>query len=225
MILGVPTLCRYDLLQKLIASVEAGSVQPDRWVIVDNGGKARRQLRLPERGTLIEPGNNLGVAASWNRIVDEAAGEPVMIVNDDVTLGRDALASLVGLSSGSPVTRSHNWSLFVLRPECVAAVGYFDENFYPAYGEDDDYGYRMRLAGLTSKQVHVDSTHVHGASGWAERCRGPALLYFNMKWGGSPRRERYLRPFGGNPPAGWSERPKKRWAPRGGIIGYIYGRR
>ena len=74
-VLGVPVLSRYDLLERLLASAEAGTVKPDRYLIVDNG----RQLdvrspgisRAVERGatvSVLSPGRNLGVAASWNAI-------------------------------------------------------------------------------------------------------------------------------------------------------------
>ena len=39
------------------------------------------------------------------------------------------------------------FNLFSVPRATAEKVGYFDENFYPAYFEDNDYVYRCRLAG------------------------------------------------------------------------------
>ena len=38
------------------------------------------------------------------------------------------------------------WSAVVFTRRMVNKIGLFDENFYPAYYEDDDYGIRVRLS-------------------------------------------------------------------------------
>ena len=83
MILGVPTLNRYDLLGRLIASAEAGNCKPSAYFIVDNGGHFHGEAsKMPgvaaaiERGAPIEvlaPDKNLGVAASWNAMPGRGA--------------------------------------------------------------------------------------------------------------------------------------------------------
>ena len=40
--LCVPVLNRYDLLVKLLESAEAGDIKPDKYYIVDNGKKLKR---------------------------------------------------------------------------------------------------------------------------------------------------------------------------------------
>ena len=40
-----------------------------------------------------------------------------------------------------------DFSCFMIGREALEKVGPFDENFYPAYFEDNDYHYRIRLAG------------------------------------------------------------------------------
>jgi len=216
-VLGVPVLSRYDLLERLLASAEARTVKPDRYLIVDNG----RQLdvlspgisRAVERGatvSVLSPGRNLGVAASWNAILSEAHTESVIVANDDVTLGPETIARLSAatgdliIAEGPP--NANGWCLFVQSPRCTALVGPYDEHFYPAYYEDSDYRRRLALAGIAP--VRVPSDHAH--EGWAtlrqESADGPihqgqrrSLDYYQRKWGGPPDAERFTQPFDGQP--------------------------
>ena len=90
--LGVATLWSYDQLDKLLRSAERGTEPPTGYVIVDNGGfyeTSRAEAIVGRRrGVTVEcvtPGSNLGVAASWNRILDLAGDGPIVISNDDMS--------------------------------------------------------------------------------------------------------------------------------------------
>lgn len=225
--LGVPTLARYDLLQRLLDTAELGREKPNGYIIVDNGGEAKSKLRLPPRTELIEPGTNLGVAASWNRILDAAGGEPIVIANDDVMLGPDAFLRLYAEVGSHPIVTADGWALFAQHPDCTQQVGFYDEGFYPAYYEDNDYSYRMGLVGVLHHTVTVQMRHDRSATCAAR----PSLngersaAYYQFKWGGPPGRETHREPFNGKPPVGWSLRdPKWRMPPKRSIIDYIYGR-
>jgi hypothetical protein len=53
------------------------------------------------------------------------------------------------------------YSAIVLTKRLIPEVGYFDENFYPAYFEDDDYSVRVHLSTLHAR--HFNSTPLlHG---------------------------------------------------------------
>lgn len=216
MILGVPTLNRYDLLGKLIASAEAGTLKPSAYLVVDNGGRFNREAPgMPgvaaalARGAeiwVLATGRNLGVAASWNAILDEVGPASVAISNDDIELGQEALEALdrasrhhdFVIAEGGP--NANGWCLFTQSVRCTALVGPYDENFYPAYYEDSDYEQRLRLAGIVP---HYEPTTLHHY-GWAtmrvdtsgkiaagqQRC----AEYFQRKWGGTPR---FSKPFDG----------------------------
>lgn len=225
--LGVPTLARYDLLQRLIDTVEMGSEKPSGFIIVDNGGEARSRLRLPANTELIEPGRNIGVAASWNRILDVAGDEPVVISNDDVLFGPQGFRVLSEAARQHPLVTADGWALFAQSPDCTRKVGFYDEGFYPAYFEDNDYAYRMDLCGVPRHVVAVQAKHYRSATLEArpglnvERSRE----YYQLKWGGPPGRETHREPFGGKPPEGWAIRGSKWQMPRKrSIIDYIYGR-
>ncbi|HEY0783752.1 MAG TPA: hypothetical protein VGE98_14935, partial [Thermoanaerobaculia bacterium] len=87
--------------------------------------------------------------------------------------------------------------------------GWFDENFYPAYKEDQDYAYRCELAGvrrvayacpcgfaaehLESQTIRSDPEYAalnavtHTEWNWR---------YYREKWGGDHGEERFTTPFG-----------------------------
>jgi len=120
--LGIPTLRHYDLLQRLLDSAERGSVKPDGYIIVDNGGSARARLRLPSNAQIIEPGKNLGVAASWNLLLDEAGDEPIVISNDDIALGHGTFAALSAAAAEHSLVTAGGWALFAQAPKCTRTI-------------------------------------------------------------------------------------------------------
>ncbi len=224
LLLGVPTLCRYDLLERLIESAEQGSLRPRGYVIVDNGG------RCPLEGDDIEcitPGENIGVAAAWNLILERAGDEAVVIANDDVALGPTTFEELVRGVERHPFVEGDGWSLFAQSPECLRRVGWYDENFWPAYYEDCDYEHRLRQAGIQVVPVlsqpfqHLGwaTTRALGdRAGYIHENRARNARYFEAKWGGppnsprwngNPHDPRFARPFDGNPPPDWSERRRR----------------
>src|SRR5205085_1350846 len=46
---------------------------------------------------------------------------------------------------------SHGYSFFAVNPIAIETIGCFDENFFPAYCEDQDYARRAALAGLSEE--------------------------------------------------------------------------
>lgn len=53
------------------------------------------------------------------------------------------------------------FSALVLTNRLLKVVGYFDENFYPAYYEDDDYSVRVHLSELHARQFN-NTPLIHG---------------------------------------------------------------
>jgi hypothetical protein len=223
--LGIPTLCRYDMLDRLLSSAAAGTLKPSRYIIIDNGGgystERARSILGEVPVSFVRNPENRGVAAAWNHILDIAAG-PVIISNDDVVFGPETFAEMCGALERSPFVSGDGWALFGQTPECLARVGYYDEHFWPAYYEDVDYAVRLHKAGIP---VVRPLSHPVGHDGWAtlKALGDPAwlrlgrqrnLLYMVNKWGvdgwdyvSSPLT--YETPFNGNPPPGWSLRSRK----------------
>lgn len=216
--LCIPVLNRYDLLDQLIESAERGSLKPTGYVIVDNGrrldGKHYRARLGADRITVIRPGRNLGVAASWNLFLD--LGEPIVIANDDIELFGESLARIrhAMLGGAGDLVQGFGFALFGITPRCVGEVGFFDENFF-AYFEDCDYTLRAQRAGVHMYYLEPErmARHHAFASGGMEHIE-PSREYFHKKWGGesscctpgADNSKLFTEPFNGEPPLGWSLR-------------------
>jgi GT2 family glycosyltransferase len=161
----VPVLNRYDLLQRMLDSVD---VPVGHLLVIDNGAsevEEAMELNIPacvDRTTYLPMPANLGVAASWNLGVKSFPyDDRWFIVSNDVVFEPGALRGLsearsdqITLSSMFP-----HWQAFALGYEAVRAVGLFDEGFFPAYFEDTDYQRRAEQAGVPVVKFDVPMTH------------------------------------------------------------------
>lgn len=99
-----------------------------------------------------------------------------------------------------------NFSAFMVSKELWDVVGEFDEVFFPAYFEDNDYHYRMKLADYAAV-VLPPALFLHFGSGTQNEANedktpivpGPAFeknrLSYARKWGGVPGSEIYTHPY------------------------------
>ena len=207
-VLAVPVLNRPDLLEAMLASID---VRVDRLIVIDNspGGI------IPSRGDVIRTGANLGVAASWNLAIKAAPRAPWWaIVNSDLEfapgdLGR--LAAHMDVSTG--IATLVEFAAFGISAQAVERVGWFDENFVPAYCEDTDYRRRCALAGVPIEELaaaalhHTSSTYRSDSHLAQENARTypENVAYYRRKWGGWIGDEHYATPFDhGGSVADWS---------------------
>jgi GT2 family glycosyltransferase len=102
-----------------------------------------------------------------------------------------------------------NFSCFAINRYCIERVGYFDEAFYPAYFEDNDYHHRMKLENLNATCnygnyfFHFGSRTRQSDAKFTDYIKGRYLknqAYYLKKWGGLPGFEKYKTPFNGKPP-------------------------
>ncbi len=187
-------------------------------------------------------GFNRGLSRSWNEgILDayEAGADVVIVCNDDLAFAPgdlDALADHALANRDRHIVVCAGWdhgaarrvdslgySCFALNPVALETIGCFDENFFPAYCEDQDYDWRARLAGLA-----VDSCRETSVRHWRDstvswnpelRRQGAVTFplnteYYARKWGGVPGDERFSRPFD-DPRFGLRIAPEDRHAPYG----------
>lgn len=195
-VLGVPVLNRGDLADRMLGSVD---VDVTDTLVILNGEAEETREQLDRRDvTFIDPGFNLGVAASWNLIVKARPAAPWwLIVNTDIEFGRGDLQHLAEAMSkpGPRLACLYEFGAFAINAEAIDTVGWFDENFHPIYFEDNDYRRRCVLAGvpivnLVSRTRHDNSVTI--ASGYAGK---NALTfprnadYYTAKWGGLPGNE------------------------------------
>lgn len=97
----------------------------------------------------------------------------------------------------------NGYSSMVFTPELLYEVGYLDENFFPAYYEDNDHRYRMKLAGMEWEYLPLE--YQHAVSSTIKRdpeiyARNQMTFkengrYYVEKWGGLPGQEKYTTPF------------------------------
>jgi GT2 family glycosyltransferase len=97
-----------------------------------------------------------------------------------------------------------DFSCFMIKESTIDKVGYFDENFWPAYFEDNDYHYRMKLQGIKALKDNQIVYFHYGSSTVKEnrnieKTNSEYYLinkeYYIKKWGGEPGNEIYETPF------------------------------
>jgi GT2 family glycosyltransferase len=117
------------------------------------------------------------------------------------------MAGIPAESKAAAAESEHpNFAAFMLGHACWESVGPFDEGFFPAYFEDNDYHRRIQLAGLRAV-VHPPAMFYHfGSQTQNESVARPVVTSemfernrdrYVRKWGGLPGAERLAAPFGG----------------------------
>ncbi len=101
------------------------------------------------------------------------------------------------------VSEHPDFACFMIRPSTFKKIGKFDENFVPAYFEDNDYHYRIKLLGQQANSTLL-APYYHFGSQTQNGGEGPVVPsyvfeknrdYFNKKWGGNPGQETFKTPF------------------------------
>jgi GT2 family glycosyltransferase len=176
---------------------------------VDNGGQkaildwaCRNQTNI-----ILHPQiENLGVAKSWNTLLDAIYKEHdfAMILNDDIYFGygKSHIENLIDkYSTQKLMTNPIDWCVFVMPKATYIENGKFDEQFYPAYCEDNDYVYRLKLKGHKVYKTHELIPKVHRASMTLEKDYTLQTAFhenkekYIAKWGGAPDFEVFKNPY------------------------------
>lgn len=159
---------------------------------------------------------NIGVGPAWNNALNwgrDKSLEYLIIVNDDVIFRPGVINKMLHWSArGYDLVSPQNetgvchpyglnfWCFMVKPAEFLRKFGTFDENFAPAYYEDDDMAYRIKLAGGSIKNLNEKAYHeVMGTKIDQDTHRSyyeNNLEYYIEKWGGEPSMERYDNPYG-----------------------------
>ena len=159
---------------------------PVRLFIVDNNSTdgTTTWLMTKDFPTIFCP-KQLSLSTCWNFGIRTAFLEghnQVLVLNNDVELRPDTYRHLLAhggpfvtcVSVGThkelrypdaPTSESPHpdFSCFMIRKECYEKVGKFDESYYPAWLEDNDYHVRMHRAGMHAVSIDVPFLH-HSAS-------------------------------------------------------------
>lgn len=146
------------------------------------------------------------------KIIDDLRGENVGLATATDVMGECATEEEF-FAKKAPDLNTYieepDFACFGINKKCFEQVGYFDENFYPAYFEDNDYHYRMRLANLHAIKNKNNYFWHYGSKtlnttptkkAWFGEKYSQNALYFQVKWGGKPGEEVYKQPFNGEIP-------------------------
>jgi GT2 family glycosyltransferase len=166
----VPVLNRYDLLDRMVSSID---YPVGHLLIIDNGASDVLEdmgIDVPAcvaHTTYLPMPANLGVAASWNLgIKSFPYADRWFFASNDVQFQPGALERLseartdeITLSGDFPF-----WQAFSLGYEAVSRIGLFDEGFFPAYFEDNDYKRRAEHAGVTIRKIDIPLNHENSST-------------------------------------------------------------
>jgi len=96
----VPVWNGRQLLERLLASLEAQTEPAAELLVVDNGSTdGAPELARAHGARVIPMGRNAGFAAAVNRGIRESRGEWIAVLNSDVELAPDYFARLLGAGS------------------------------------------------------------------------------------------------------------------------------
>lgn len=204
LVVAIPTINRADLLNDALAKYFE-DFKDTHIAICDNGNQDI--ITREENFMIYRPQENLGVAKSWNMLMDysdKIGATHVLILNDDIYLGKNEteLALLIKNNLDADFINSfHNWCSYILRVDIWKKAGMFDEEFFPAYFEDNSFDYKMTLVGAKKTWTSFLDPIVYRNS--MTIAKDPTLnqkfmqnkqMYIQM-WGGLPTEEKYLTKF------------------------------
>lgn len=153
-------LIRTDLVSKIqVAKLDKPNLNIKMTVVDDNPGSA--------------VGFNFGLRNMMLKN-DVDHFDWVLIVNSDIAFYPGILRKIAG--SMQHFIKAHStfgigftslccggeWSAIGITRRLVNKIGYFDENIYPAYYEDDDYGIRIHHAGMHAVKFN-NTPRLHGS--------------------------------------------------------------
>lgn len=210
--LGIPTLNRFDLLMPALQYYCLDF--PKTPIFVVNNSDIDLVIHNKPQIHIFNTHKNLGVAASWNKLIDAIFEDPAItdaiILNDDIYWGQDKAAleafmlQYQLLDSKYPYIlvpdKKYDWSIFIINRRAWNLIGYFDEKFYPAYYEDKDYAYRAGLKDVPVSDILKPPARFVSSQTAAME---PSILnssprnreLYIKKWGGEPGQEKYVKPY------------------------------
>jgi GT2 family glycosyltransferase len=226
--IGIPTINRLDLL--LPTLLMYGNDMPNVNIIVYDNGAQNITMRIWELkmagkygGTtnlfpalsnidiLGGEGKNIGVAGAWNAICEKVFEKHdfVLMLNDDIYLGVPEIEIEMLLDVNSVISgfdfakceEPYDWSVFLLPKKTFERVP-FDTNYYPAYYEDADAAYRMKMLKMTTYELPALNPRLFRRS--MTMLKDPEVLgsnfamnrkYYIKKWGGDRYEEKFKTPF------------------------------
>lgn len=156
------------------------------------------------------PNNDVILHPNCIDMLLEALGDPSVALAGANDVSGEVARALDILTLSVPPARDFvdtpDFSCFATKKSTIDKIGYFDEKFFPAYFEDNDYHYRIGLAGLRGVKANCALYFHFGSRAIKESVDIKEIAdlgfaanrdYFRRKWGGLPGHETHKVPFGG----------------------------
>lgn len=167
----VPVLNRYDLLQRMLDSID----YPIRdLLIIDNGGELD-QVQFPKpvlNSHVLSMPSNLGVSGSWNLGIKLFPHDTVWtFASNDVVFGPGALERL-SQARRDEITLSDmfpHWMSFAFGDEALRKTNLFDEAIYPAFMEDVDMIRRAEHKKVNIRLIPIPIHHDNSSTIHSDR--------------------------------------------------------
>lgn len=210
-VIGILTLIKYDLLTRLINSIDH---DVDNVVILFQGGHnnnfdfSKIKNKFIKNLIIVRSNFNIGVSRGWNYILQNYLKTYCIISGDDNYFNPGSLKKVSEYMTPDKLNEvmfaargDQAFTTYIFTKKTIETIGYFDENIYPAYYEDNDYRYRMLLSGHdfisipdilsinTGDDNHRESCTLHSADenyrNKMSECFSRNGQYFESKWGNS----------------------------------------
>lgn len=157
----VPVLNRFDLLKRMLESIDVNATV----FVINNSGAIQDDFEYDNPSIYvhwIELPSNLGVASSWNLGIKMLPFESRWYITSadcvfapgDLELLQTAKRDALTLCDKFP-----HYQTFAIGDEVVNRVGLFDEALHPIYFEDNDYERRITYAYLRVDRLPLQLGH------------------------------------------------------------------
>lgn len=163
----VPVLNRYDLLQRMVSSID----YPIGHLLIIDNGAGLDGLEVPDvvdQLTVLKMPANLGIAPSWNLGVKSFPFADVFFFSsNDVVFQPGTLERLHKQSVSDQVTICEafpHWQTFSVGCEVFLRCGLFDESIFPMNWEDDEFQWRVESCGYQVVKTDLPMGHDAHAS-------------------------------------------------------------
>ena len=213
----IPVMSQFELAIKALESITVTNRYAWQAIIINNW----------DSNNGVAHAWNLGAKSAI-----DCGANYILIINDDIILAPHTVDHLIKLLSENPdigvVTATDyrdsispaevkvmdnpnyeiefldapNFACFMLTPAMYNYIGRFDENFSPAYFEDNDYCYRTILSGHRCVRSQNAAFYHYGSR--TQNSGDPVVPspvfernrdYYVNKWGGLPDRETRTKPW------------------------------
>lgn len=207
----IPIYADLMIAENCLNSIEDWS----KLIIVDNSKESFCKRHEGKGAEIHYHPENIGVARSWNIGLKKDA-DWTFVCSCCMKFEKGFSNVIKKLQEGDWSRQEylfrtmHHYHLIGINKKLVEKIGYFDENFYPAYYEDVDHYRRVNLSGLIQPEA-VDTGAICQETASAVSA-GLSCDYVNLakyyveKWGGEPDHETYNRPFKDKPLDYWDDR-------------------